>query len=183
LPLAAIRYPRGFDVDELLLSSCAEVRSHGFRIGGIIQRSSGDRSECASSICVVDLRSGQMFDIWEERGPGARSCRLDERSLVDIEPTIMSAIADGVDLIVVNRFGRAESCGRGLISCFMAAIEAGVPVLTAVRSPYEEAWHLFHGGLGQELPPEMEAVISWSTRAARGSPGVRATQLPLIVAA
>ena len=35
----------------------------------------------------------------------------------------MESLADGVDLIVINRFGRAESLGKGLLGCFTAAVE------------------------------------------------------------
>lgn len=62
-PLAAIRYQRGFDIDELLFKSCAQLRSVGLHIGGVLQQASGERGQCASSIHVVDLRSGQLFDI------------------------------------------------------------------------------------------------------------------------
>jgi hypothetical protein len=111
---------------------------------------------------VVDLRSGNVFDIWDRRGKGARGCRLDENALLDADPVLRAAIADRVDLVVVNRFGRAESLGRGLINIFAAAIEAGIPVLTAVRPPYDAAWRAFHGGLGCELPPEPGAIVSWA---------------------
>lgn len=162
--LAAIRYERGLDVDELLLRSCEALRSHGLRLGGVIQRSSGSAGQCATSIHVADLRSGDAFDIWEARGTCARGCRLDERGLFDAEPAINAAIADRVDLLVINRFGRAESLGRGLLGCFVAALEAGVPVITAVRAPYEEAWRGFHGGLAHDLPADELRVISWGLR-------------------
>jgi hypothetical protein len=68
-----------------------------------------------------------------------------------VSPRLLSrlpaAIAEGIDLLVINRFGRAESLGRGLLGCFTAAMEAGVRVLTAVRVPYVEAWAAYHGGL------------------------------------
>jgi hypothetical protein len=163
--LAAICYQRDFDVDGLLLRACGALRSLGFRIGGVIQRSSGDRGQCASSVHVVDLRSGEAFDIWEVRGACAGGCRLDERGLIDAEATILAAIAEGVDLLVINRFGRAESLGRGLIGCFAAALEAGIPVLTAVRAPYEDAWLEFHGGLAQNLPADGAQVTAWASRA------------------
>ncbi len=163
VPLAAIAYQRGFDVDGLLLTACAELRSLGLRVGGIIQRSSGDPGRCASQVHVVDLRSGESFNIWEDRGTCAHGCRLDERGLIDAEPSIMRSLADGVDLIVINRFGRAESLGRGLIACFMAAIDSGVPVLTAVRPPYDEAWRAFHGGCARTLLPELPRVVDWAT--------------------
>ncbi|MFM9847502.1 MAG: DUF2478 domain-containing protein [Hyphomicrobiaceae bacterium] len=132
VPLAAIAYQRGFDVDGLLLASCAELQSRGLRVGGVIQSSSSDPAHCASQIHVVDLRSGEAFNIWEDRGSCSRGCRLDERGLIDAEPSIMRSLADGVDLIVINRFGRAESLGRGLLGCFMAAVESGVSIVRHV---------------------------------------------------
>lgn len=166
-PLAAIVYRRGFDIDDLLVTACGELRSLGVRLGGVIQRSSGDHGQCASSIHVINLCSGQAFDIWEARGACARGCRLDERGLLNAEATILEAIVEGVDLLVINRFGRAESLGRGLIGCFAAAIEAQVPVLTAVREPYEEAWREFHGGLGEDLAQDSSQVVGWAVRMTR----------------
>jgi nucleoside-triphosphatase THEP1 len=165
--LAAIRYDRGLDVDRLLLQSCEALRSRGLRLGGVIQRSSGDAGQCATSVHVVDLRSGEAFDIWEARGVCARGCRLDERGLLDAEPAIMAAIAERADLLVINRFGRVESLGRGLLGCFAAAMDAGVPVLTAVREPYDRAWRAFHGGLAHDLPADQPCVIAWAVRATR----------------
>jgi hypothetical protein len=164
-PLAAVVYERGFDIDDVLLTACAELRPLGGRLGGVIQRSSGDRGLCASAVQVIDLRSGKTFDIWEARGACARGCRLDERGLLAAEPIIASAIAERVDLLVINRFGRAESLGRGLVGCFAAALETGVPVLTAVRAPYEAAWREFHGGLARDLPPDRSRVVNWALRA------------------
>ena len=160
--LAATFYERGFDVDALLLKCCAELRASGLRVGGTIQRAAGDRGQCASSVHVVDLSSGEAFDIWENRGVCARGCRLDERGLVESESSILTSIAERVDLVVINRFARAESLGRGLIGCFIAAIEAGIPVLTAVRPPYIEAWETFQDGLGQVLPAAADAIVGWA---------------------
>ena len=51
----------------------------------------------------------------------------------------------------MNRFGRAESLGGGLLTSLTSAVAAEVPVLTAVRAPYDVTWAQFHGGLGCEL--------------------------------
>jgi len=82
----------------------------------------------------------------------------------------MAALADGVDLLIINRFGRAESLGRGLLGCFSAAIEAGVAVLTAVRPPYDQAWYAFHGGCAHDLAPEMQEIIDWALASTARSP-------------
>jgi hypothetical protein len=84
---------------------------------------------------VVDLRSGSAIDIWHHRGKGARGCRLDESRLLEAEPALRVAIAERVDLLVINRFGRAENLGRGMVDTIASAIEAGIPILTAVRPP------------------------------------------------
>lgn len=160
--LAAIRYTRGFAIDIFLLGICDELRLRGLSIGGILQSSLGPHDQCAQSVLVTDLRSGQAFNIWDDRGTGARGCRLDENGLFNAEPAIMGAISGGADIIVINRFGRAESLGRGLLGCFTAAVQAGVPLLTAVRPPYEEAWQRFHNGFGYELAHDPQGVLNWA---------------------
>ena len=71
-----------------------------------------------------------------------------------------------VDLLVVNRFGRAESHGGGLLTCVSAAVSAGIPVLTAVREPYLAPWRAYHGDLAASLGPELDAVMTWCESAA-----------------
>jgi len=160
--LAAIVYSRGFDIDRLLVEVCAEAARAGIRLGGLLQVSTGERGgNCAATVHVVDLRTQAAFDIWENRGACAQGCRLDERGLADAVPVIERAITDRVGLIVVNRFGRAESLGKGLLGSFSAALEAGLPVLSAVREPYVTAWQNFHGGLGIELPTNVPAIVGW----------------------
>jgi molybdate transport system ATP-binding protein len=170
--VAAILYDRGDDVDALILDACTVLRRGGLRIGGIVQSSLGHRASCASSVHGIDLCTGERFNIWQQRGAGARGCRLDERGLIVAEPAILSAIAEGVDLVVINRFGRAESLGGGLIQCFTAAFEARIPLLTAVRPPYDAAWTTFHGGVGQNLAAQLESILSW-VHAVTGIAGVR----------
>ena len=58
--------------------------------------------------------------------------------------------------MMLNRFGKAEAEGGGLRSAFVRAMEAGIPVLTAVRPPYIEAWSKFHGRLAVDLPADLD---------------------------
>lgn len=161
--IAAISYVRGFDIDRLLIDICSQLARSGFRLGGLLQLSTGDKGgSCATSVNVIDLRAGTAFDIWQDRGPCARGCRLDEGGLAEAEGVLHAAIDDAVDLLVVNRFGRAESLGRGLRGCIERAVEAGIPVLTAVRAPYDRGWAKFHCGLGCELSPIATVVTQWA---------------------
>jgi len=116
----------------------------------------------ATAIEVVDLFTGASFEIWEPRGQWAKGCRLDENGLAAAEAAVQRSIDAGIDLLLLNRFGRAESKGRGLINCFCKALEQGVPILTAVREPFDAAWVEFHGGLATALPPEANTALEWA---------------------
>ena len=164
-PLAAIHYPRRYDIDRLLVDVCSELSKAGLRLGGLVQISTGGAGGCATSMHIRDLASGETFNIWDERGPCAKGCRLDERGLAQASLVIDKAIADKVDFIVINRFGRAESLGRGLIDNFARAVDASIPVLSAVRAPYDEAWQVFHGGMGIKLPTDQDAICQWCRQA------------------
>jgi len=164
-PLAAVHYERGDDIDQFLVTACKKLAASGVRLGGLLQVSRGERGgNCATNVHVVDLRTGQAFNIWQERGACARGCRLDEGGLAQSEIAIQEAIVDRVDLLVINRFGRAESLGRGLRGCFEAALLAGIPALTAVRPPYDLAWAAFHGGLATDLACNIAEVLAWASR-------------------
>lgn len=161
-PLAAIYYPRRYDIDRLLVDVCSELSKTSLRLGGLLQISTGGAGGCATTMHIRDLAGGETFNIWDERGPCAKGCRLDERGLAQASMIIDKAIADEVDLIIINRFGRAESLGRGFIDNFTRAVDAHIPVLTAVRAPYDEAWESYHGGLGIKLPLDLDAICNWS---------------------
>jgi uncharacterized protein len=160
--LAAIAYDGGFDIDRLLVEVCERLAHRGVRLGGLLQSSTGAKGGCASTVHVVDLRTNAAFDIWEDRGACARGCRLDESGLAAASQAIDRAISDRVDLLIMNRFGRAESLGGGLLDSLALAIAAELPVLTAVRAPYDLAWAKFHGGLAKELPADVVSVTAWA---------------------
>jgi hypothetical protein len=167
-PLAAIHYTRGHDIERLLIDVCADLSARGVRLGGLLQISTGERGgNCATSVNVVDLRTHRSFDIWQDRGPCARGCRLDEAGLADAEIALREAISDRVDLLIINRFGRAESLGRGLRPYFEEALAAGVSVLTAVRPPYDQVWTTFTSGMAIRLAPASSEIMGWAMRRVR----------------
>ncbi len=177
--LAAIRYDKGFHIDALLAACCSEIRSTGLRVGGLVQSSEGGIGGDASSVHLFDLRKASAYDIWEQRGACASGCRLDEAGLDAAAAVLDRAIDDHVDLLIINRFGRAESLGRGFLPYFVRAFEGGIPVLTSVRPPYDEAWEGFHGGLGAQLPCDHNAARDWALSSVRNAlPTESVSQFP-----
>jgi len=164
--LAAVDYRTGFRIDEFLAAVARHLRMEGVELAGAIQENAGDKAACAA-MTLVDLGSSGRFDISQDLGPEALGCRLDPRGLAEAENPIVAAINCGPDLIILNKFGKAEADGGGLRNAFVRAIEIGIPVLTAVRPPYAESWARFHGGLAVALPPDFAAVHAWCRDAAR----------------
>jgi hypothetical protein len=161
--LAAIHYTRGFDIDRLLIEACAALSARGVRLGGLLQISTGERGgNCATSVHVVDLRTRRSFDIWQDRGPCARGCRLNETGLAEAEVALRDAILDRVDLLIMSRFGRAEALGRGHRHVFEDALANGISVLTAVRPPYDQEWARFASGMAADLPARLSDIVAWA---------------------
>lgn len=146
--VAAIHVAKGQEIDQLLIDVADKSSSLGLRLGGLVQvATGGDDTHRSTAVNVIDLRTGERQDIWEPRGRFARSCRLNESGLAVAEAAVLQSINEGIDLLFLNRFGRAESKGRGLTECFAAALSTGIPILTVVRQPFDDAWASFHGGL------------------------------------
>ncbi len=159
--LAAVHYARGCDVSAVLLDVIGRLRKDGAIIGGLLQQPESLGSAECSMLDLVDLRSGERARITQNRGKESRGCKLDEQGLISLSHCIDTAIRDRVDVVVISRFGRAEAAGHGLLASFTDVVCAGIPLLTAVREPYEDRWRDFHGGFAVDLPPSCEAVLDW----------------------
>jgi nucleoside-triphosphatase THEP1 len=159
--IAAVHYRQGFDVGALLAAVVDRLRSENIAVGGLLQEPGISGSANCAMLDLVDIRTGERAKITQNRGKESRGCKLDEQGLMSMSHCIDAAISDQVDLIVVSRFGRAEAAGHGLLGCFADVVCAEIPILTAVREPYVDRWHEFHGGLAVELPPSADAVVAW----------------------
>ena len=164
--LAAIIYDKGFRIDDFMTLVAARLEAEGIRVSGLVQENFGDDPNC-SVMTLVDLGSSGRFGISQDLGEHARGCRLDPHGLADAGGQLDQVLAGGTDLLILNKFGKAEAeQGAGLRSAVARALECGVPVLTAVRPPYAQSWDDFHGGLATALVPEIEAVLTWCRQAA-----------------
>jgi nucleoside-triphosphatase THEP1 len=159
--LAAIHYERDFDINGTLRKVVKGLQVKGVMVGGVLQEAEFRPNGCCARLNIVDIRTGKTERITQDRGRESRGCKLDPRGLAAISHCITDAIDAEVDLVIINKFGRAESEGDGLLFCIADAISAGVPILTTVREPYVAAWNLYHGGLAIEFPPKIDAILQW----------------------
>ena len=173
--LAAIIYQAGFQIDDFLSRVADRLRADHVKLGGALQENARGIAGDCSTMTLVDLTSQRRFLISQDLGSRSRGCRLDAHGLSEIGALLDQALHQNVELLVLNRFGKAEAEGGGLRSAFARAIETGIPVLTAVRSPYTEAWSEFHGHLAIDLTPDLDAVLAWCRDAVRELRAVRRT--------
>lgn len=138
------------------------LQQAGWRVGGVRQHVTtwprgGKRMQ------LLDVRSAQSFEISQDLGPATEGCRLDPAGVVDASSVLRQALADGVDVVVTNRFGKLEADGSGFVAEIAALAEAGIPVLTIVAPQYLDAWRTLTGELGKDLPlPQpVQALHEW----------------------
>lgn len=163
-PLAAIRFDEG-DIDAFLTGISEALDLSGLRIRGALQSRGavGDECHCAD-MDLTTIQSDRKFRISQPLGNGSRGCRLHPGALAECASFIETELRAGADLLVLNRFGRGESEGRGFRDLIGAAITLGIPVLTAVRPAYVDAWAAFGGGIACDLPMERAAVLNWAAQ-------------------
>lgn len=130
------------------------LAAKGLRLGGAVQVNSGGGN------CIMDLSvlgtDAAPIRISQALGPGSQGCRLDPDALERAVALALSALADA-DLVLVNKFGKQESLGRGFRELIAESLSRGIPVLTAVAPDYLPAFHDFTGGEA--------TLLDWNTAA------------------
>ena len=159
--LAAVRCDHG-DVDSLLNEIETVLSKQGKRVQGAIQTRGADNGEChCADMDLQIIGSDRSFRISQSLGRESRGCRLHSGALAECAAYLEQNLSSETDLLILNRFGRGESEGKGFRDLIGAAIASDVPVLTALRPAYVEAWSAFGAEMACELPIERDAVLAW----------------------
>lgn len=150
--------------DDLISAVADRLTARGLRLAGTVQ-SNHDRPDRRK--CDMDLRvlpDGPTVRISEDRGGLARGCILDsgalEQTVFEVEQRL-----DGADILIVNKFGKRESEGKGLTSVIAEALHRGIPVLVGVNGLNLAAFLAFAGEDIEGLAPCPETVVEWCLNA------------------
>jgi len=172
--LAAILYRPEDDVDALLADFANALLRDGERIGGIVQRNLKDEAGRLNGMLVIDLMTGRDISICQPLGSSATACKLDPAGLAEASLAVSRAIAEDVELIIVNKFSKQEAAGHGLRSELAEAVIAGGPVLTAVPEKCLDAWRDFTGDRGTTLLCAPHVIADWWREVSLRRAGARA---------
>jgi nucleoside-triphosphatase THEP1 len=155
--LAALVYEPHQDPDAVLRGFAADLTARGYRAVGMVQA-----GQCAdSSLSAVLLPSGETMLLAQDFDPAARGCRLDLGRLTNAAERLAAAMAQGADLVIINRFGKRERDGKGLASLMERALDADIPVVIAVAGDRFADWIKFAGGMSVKLACERAALDQW----------------------
>ena len=84
-------------------------------------------------------------------------------TIFDKTGALRRAVREGVDLIVLEKFGEQEQKGQGLNDEIFAAIAEDIPLLIAVPEFALDLWQERSGELGDTLPYDIAAFHQWWT--------------------
>lgn len=148
------------ETDLFIAKVAAALEAMGMRLAGTVQTNIHrlDRRKCDMDLRI--LPNGPVLRISEDRGSLARGCILDSGAL---EQTVVEVTRrlDGAECLIVNKFGKREGEGRGLVPVIAEALERGLPVLVGVNGLNLADFIRFTGGMPVALHADMPGVIDW----------------------
>jgi hypothetical protein len=150
--------------DACLAAAVARLVARGVPLAGTVQT---NPERPGRDLCDMDVRvlpDGPVLRISQDLGAGARGCRLNGDAL-ETAVTEVSVRLDGAALLVVNKFGKQEATGRGLVPVIAEAVGRGLPVLVGVNGLNLPAFLDFAAGLAEALPADPAAIADWALEA------------------
>jgi nucleoside-triphosphatase THEP1 len=146
--------------DALIANVAAILAADSVRLAGTVQSNleRKDRRKCDMDLAV--LPDGLIVRISEDRGGLARGCTLDTGAL---EQTVVAVLdrLEGAEVLIVNKFGKREAEGKGLVPVIAEALERGLPVLIGVNGLNLAAFLTFAGEAVSALPTDAPTVAKW----------------------
>ena len=119
------------------------------------------------------VHTGEELQLFQDLGTCSAGCRLDLGQLLDAGEQVASAIDQGADLVIVNRFGRQEREGKGLSYLVERALSADIPVVIAVPSHRFADWIKFADGMSVRLRCNRRSLDAWWSAVSARAAGFR----------
>jgi len=146
--------------DALIAAVARQLAAEGVRLAGTVQSNHErpDRRKCDMDLMM--LPDGPTVRISEDRGDLARGCMLDSGALEQTVVTVQQRL-ETAEVLIVNKFGKRESEGKGLVPVVAEALELGLPVLIGVNGLNLAAFLSFAGEAAHALPADVAIVADW----------------------
>jgi len=147
--------------DRLLSAFSERLLMRQARLAGVVQTN----TECADDArCDMDLRvlpAGETIRISQSLGSQSRGCRLDPAALEAAVGHVTASLTTGIQLLIINKFGKHEADGRGFRPVIAEALAQDIPVLVGVNKLNLDKFLGFTGQECQRLTPDLGALECW----------------------
>lgn len=159
--IASVIYDRRDGADALLAAFAERLAARGVRVAGLVEAEPGVDACFTRDMALRDLASGTVTSICQDLGAGARGCRIDPRGLAEAGALLRASLEERPDVVVVNKFGKMEADGLGLVHEIGRCVEAGVPLVIGVPGRFADAWSAYAGGMDTPVACSLDALEAW----------------------
>jgi nucleoside-triphosphatase THEP1 len=158
------------DTDLVLARLADQLLQRGWQTGGVVQINTdrNDGHPCDMDVCV--LPKGPVFRISQSLGPMAKGCRLDPSALEQAVCRVAETVANGIDVLIINKFGKHEAEGRGFRSVIADALAQELPVIVGLNALNLNAFLEFTEGAATLVQSDVGVLEAWL-----GAPKVQAS--------
>lgn len=164
MKVAAIAYQAGSgeQVDALLAELADDLRKRGLKLAGAVQINEPRPGESRCAMVLEDLATGERHDVSSLPTSDPSACRMDSYALEAVAGRLAGSIGPGVDLVILNRFGKQEAARGGFRAIIEAAVTHGLPLITGLNASQRPLWEAFTSGAGEYIPPDHDAIHEWA---------------------
>jgi len=141
-----------------------DCRRRGLKVAGVLQHPVCSETSGHCDVVLEELTTGLRTDLFEDRGPGASGCRLDEAALAQVNGQVTRSLDAVPEILILNKFGKVEAEGRGLLDLVALAVDRGIPVVIGVPFRNLESWRRFTGGMSVEFSSDPSEITGWLDR-------------------
>lgn len=163
---AKIAAVRGAGV-KTLFRALAEQWGARLRLAGVVAEDHDLEGRVCTAGYLRSLRGGERFAMFHDLGNDPALCHLDGGGVAGAASLVKRDIASGCDVVLLSKFGKLEAAGEGLYPAFVAARDAGLPLITSVSPAQDAAWRQFTGPRYSVLPADDAAIETWLATARR----------------
>ena len=166
--MACTMAPGRGDTDLMLAGLAQSLTARGLRVVGTAQINTERETAGPCDMDVRVLPDGPVIRISQDLGAGSRGCRLDAGALEAAVGLVGVQLAQGADLLIINKFGKHEAEGRGFRDVIAEAMSRDIPVLVGLNGLNRQPFLDFAGGLAVDLAPRSEDLLAWVEAAVAG---------------
>lgn len=155
----------GDGAHELMRQIADRLGAEGITVRGAIQTNAPGAEDCHCDMVLEILGDdGPEVQISQDLGRKSKGCRLDAGALETAAQRVLDTLPEA-RLVLLNKFGKQEILGRGMVAVIAAAMERDLPMLISVAPQQQAEFLAFAGDLAVPVTPEDAA--DWCRAAIR----------------